>query len=148
MSCRKLKEGGLAAVSCSSRTSTHRSSEGRSTCLTQIPCLLGVSTCNSADNHQQTHPPKPTQLLIEQQQAEQRSDERLDTRRNTCWCRIDSPHGGKEQEVRRNDGADAQGRDVCPTCHVTRRIRRFAKQRQEYGEKYQPADKLPVQHLL
>ena len=30
-------------------------------------CLLGVSTSDSSDDHQQTHPAKPTQLLIEKE---------------------------------------------------------------------------------
>src|SRR4051812_29530514 len=111
-------------------------------------CLLGISTGNPPNNHQQTQPSKPTQLLIEKEQAEQRSDQRLDTRRNTRRCRIYSLHGAKEQEIRRNDGSDAQRPDVRPARDVTRRIRRSTKRWKQKGEESQPADEPPVQHPL
>ena len=42
--------------------------------------LLGITARNSSNNHQQTQPPKPAQLLIEKKQREQRTNQRLDTR--------------------------------------------------------------------
>src|SRR4051812_32696955 len=111
-------------------------------------CLLDVAASNSANNHQQTQPTKPAQLLIEKKQAEQRSNKRLDTRGNTRRRGIDSVHRAKEQEIRGNHGSDPQRRDVCPSREITRRLRCSPKQWQQDGEEYQAAEELPVQHLF
>src|SRR3989442_4222853 len=88
--------------------------------------LFQVATRHATDDHREPEPAERAEVLIEEEQREQRADDGLDRRGDGRGGRVDAAHTGEEEEVRPQHGAEHERGDVNPASDGRRGRRRMA----------------------
>src|SRR5690606_5378348 len=91
--------------------------------------LAPVPGGNAADDQEQPQPAAGGEVLLEEEQGEQRADHGLDARRDRRRRRVDPPYRREVAEVRAEHRAQPQARDVDPAGQRAGRDGRLADQR-------------------
>src|SRR5205807_3483504 len=76
--------------------------------------LFQVAARHATDDHREPEPAEPAEVLVEEEQREQRADDGLDRRGDGRGGRVDAAHAGEEKDVRPQHGAEHERGDVDP----------------------------------